>query len=648
MFLRAVPLVVAVLLAAAAPTASAATSRMLPFPSDAYTKTDRSSPTGRVLDFRSAQMPRNGKGRPIDPVPYRGLDGFSPGSTILAQIPGLQTSAALKRTGAVTLSDIGAYSKRDAPVLVLDAKTGARWPIWAELDANATKASERLLEIHPARNLREGRRYVVVLRDLRRADGARIRARRGTTIPSRLVSTLKRAHVRRDASLYAAWDFTVASERSLSGRMLHLRDTAFAALGDTNLADGVVQGNAPAATVEPMPLEGDDAKYQGRFAQVLRGTVDVPCFLTNGCAAGGRFALDAHGLPRQQGTYKARFICVVPDTATPDNPARLVLYGHGLLGSEREALTNPDMPAMAREGNMVFCATPWIGMSSEDIPNAIGVLGDLSNMPTIADRLQQGFLDALVLGRLMAHPAGLAANPLLQAGGRPIVQTGRIYYDGNSQGGIDGGALTALAPDFTRAVLGVPGMNYSLLLPRSSDFDAYSKVLYPAYPRQSDRPLALAIAQILWDRGEADAYAQHMTDDPLPNTPRHQVLMDVAFGDHQVSQFTADVEARTIGARIHAPALAAGRSPQRVPSWGIPAIPAGPYSGSAIVYWDSGASVVGAPPLTNTPNRAGADPHEHPRRTAAARAQKSAFLQPNGTFVDVCGGGPCAAAPDVG
>jgi hypothetical protein len=257
-------------------------------------------------------------------------------------------------------------------------------------------------------------------------------------------------------------------------------------------------------------------------------------------------------------------------------------------------------------------------------------------------------LDALVLGRLMAHPAGLAANPLLQVDGRPIVQARRISYDGNSEGGIMGGALTAFAPDYDRAVLGVPGMNYSLLLPRSSDFDTYRLIFDPAYKNEADRPLALAIAQILWDRGEADGYAQHMTGDPLPGTPRHEVLLHVAFGDHQVSQFAADVEARTIGARLHVPALASGRSPQRVPFAGIEPIRAYPYTGSAIVYWDSGPGVVGAPPLTNTPNRAGKDPHEHPRRTPAARAQKSAFLRPGGTVVDMCGGAPCVAAPDVG
>jgi hypothetical protein len=191
-------------------------------------------------------------------------------------------------------------------------------------------------------------------------------------------------------------------------------------------------------------------------------------------------------------------------------------------------------------------------------------------------------------------------------------------------------------------------MNYSVLLPRSRDFDTYSLVMYPAYKDQVERPLILDLAQLLWDRGEADGYAQHMTADPLPNTIRHTVLMHVGFGDHQVTQFQADVEARTIGASIHAPILPAGRSPQRRPSWGIPAITRYPFAGSAIVYWDAGPSVVAPPPLANVPNRRLQDPHELVRRTPAARAQKAAFLAPGGALVDVCGGAPCLAAPDVG
>ena len=116
------------------------------------------------------------------------------------------------------------------------------------------------------------------------------------------------------------------------------------------------------------------------------------------------------------------------------------------------------------------------------------------------------------------------------------------------------------------------------------------------------------------------------------------MLLHAAFGDHQVTNFQADVEARTIGARIHQPALAPGRPLELQPVLGHPGDPALPVAGSAIVPWDSGPQNNGPNPLTNVPNRSGRDPHEDPRATAAARVQKSAFLQPDGAVIDVCGG----------
>jgi hypothetical protein len=636
---------------------------LLPFPNDAFTRADKSTPTHRRLALSNALMPRNNKGKPISAAPYNAFDGFSPGSAVLTKVPGLDTPKALAKTNPVGLSRLSRYTAKSAPVLVVDEKTGKRWPIWVELDSNAAKAKDRLLEIHPARNFLEGHTYVVALRNLKRASGKRIGAGsafaklRGARKPGARYATifkaLSKAKVKRDKSLFLAWDFTVASRQSLSSRLLHIRDDAFKQLGDTNLADGQIAGGVPQYTLQEKPLTGDDAKYAGRFAHVLEGTITVPCYLNKpGCPPGSSFNYAKRGdfLPSQMpgNTVQAHFICVVPAAATPDTPARLSLYGHGLLGSDREVLTNPDIPEMAQEHDFVFCATPWEGMSSADIQNAAGVLGDLSGMPTIADPLQQGMVNAMYLGRLMAHPQGLAANPLLQSGGRPIVTPQQLFYDSNSQGGIQGGALTAVAPDFRRAVLGVPGINYSVLLPRSKDWDTYSLVMYPAYPKQLERPLALDLIQTLWDRGEGDGYAQHMTTSPLPGTPSHTVLMHVAFGDQQVTQYQADVEARTIGASIHVPILAPGRSRQAEPSFGIPPIGAYPFAGSAIVYWDAGPARVAAPPLENQPNRAQEDPHEYPRRTPAARQQKSDFLQPNGTVTDPCAGAPCVAAPDVG
>ena len=71
----------------------------------------------------------------------------------------------------------------------------------------------------------------------------------------------------------------------------------------------------------------------------------------------------------------------------------------------------------------------------------------------------------------MIHPKGFASSLAFWDSGGPLIDTRRLYYSGGSQGGIAGGALTAVAPDFTRSVLIVPAMNYSLLLTRSIDFD---------------------------------------------------------------------------------------------------------------------------------------------------------------------------------
>src|SRR4051794_15675881 len=445
----------ALVLAAALPTAAAQAATappsgkgcdrlddaacLLPFPNDAFTHKDRHTATGLRLALGPKQTPRNADGVAIDPTDLNRMDGFSPGSVILTKVPGLATPGALRRTNAVSLSRLSAYARKYAPVLLVDARTGVRQPIWVELDSNAARARDRLLEIHPARNLAEGHRYVVVLRGLRTASGRRIKARRRfaalrdgavrTKRYDRIFRTLKKAKVRRGPGLFLTWDFTVASRRSLSERMLHIRDDAFAQLGDRDLGDGVVQGSAPRFTLGEASLNGDDAKYRARWGKVLEGTIEVPCYLDQpGCAPGARFNLGADGLPSQlrDNVLVAHFFCVVPRTATADAPARVSLYGHGLLGSDREVLSNPDLPAMAEGQDIVFSAPPWKGRSGEDIPNGASVLRDPGKMPSIPDRLQQGMLDALYLGRLMVHPQGLAGNPLLQQDGRPILRTDHL------------------------------------------------------------------------------------------------------------------------------------------------------------------------------------------------------------------------------
>jgi hypothetical protein len=306
-----------------------------------------------------------------------------------------------------------------------------------------------------------------------------------------------------------------------------------------------------------------------------------------------------------------------------------------------------NVEAMATEHDMVFCASDLWGLAAGDIPFDVTALRNLNDFPAVVDRLQQGVLNSLYLGRAMLNPRGFASNPAFQASGRSALDTSQLYYDGNSQGGIEGGMMTAVAPDFRRAVLGVSGMDYgNVLVTRSVDFSQYGTVLYARYPDMSMHPVILDLMQQLWDRGDPDGYAAHMTSDPLPDTPSHQVLMQIAYGDHQVSMYAAAVLARTIGASAHEPALdlATNRARDRNLLFGIPAISRYPFRGSALVVWDSGPGRVQPPPLTNLPPANSAtniDPHEDVRSSPAARSQKSAFLEPSGAVIDTCAGRPC-------
>ena len=109
-----------------------------------------------------------------------------------------------------------------------------------------------------------------------------------------------------------------------------------------------------------------------------------------------------------------------------------------------------------------------------------------------------------------------------------------------------------------------------------------------------------------------------MTYDPLPGTPLHEVLLHPAFGDHQVANVSADIEARTIGASVRWPALAPAAT-RREPVFGIPTWGRFPFGGYGTEVWDNG---IAAPPTTNTPPREGQDPHSAPRK-ARSRAGRS-------------------------
>jgi hypothetical protein len=634
---------------------------LLPFPSDRFTEVDDQAGTGRRIALPEGQL-ENATGIPLDPTDWEGNDGFSPGSPMMAVLAGVD----LEASGAPPIGDLARSLADDSPTVVVDLETGERLAHWAELDAGAG-VGEPTLILRSAAALPEGHEIGVALRSLVDEAGDviepavafrayrdnliteidEVEARRGAM--EELFAGLAEVDVARE-DLQLAWHFTVASAESIAGPLLAMRDDAFERLGD-----GPADFRVDQVVVNDLP--------PGIARRVL-GTFEVPLYLSDAGAPGARLVRAEDGMPVHTGaSFAANFTCQIPEAALDGEGgrARPVVYGHGLMGSAGES-QNRQVATIASTNTMVYCATDWIGMSESDIGVVAGILSDMSQFPKLPERSLQGIVNTLVLARTMRHEGGFGSDPAFHTPqGESVIDSTEAYFDGNSQGHIMGGAATAVSTEWTKAVLGVGGMNYSLLLDRSVDFDSYFVILRGAYPDRLDQLVLYGVIQMLWDRSETNGYAQHLGRDPYPGTPDHQVLVHVAFGDHQVATWSAEIQARTMGAVLRGPALADGRHPDAQPFFGLEVADEVPAGASALVYWDSGTL---APPLGNLTPRAGeawqaecgalredqwkasavcADSHEDPRRAPGSIAQKDAFFRPDGRIIDPCAGEPCTA-----
>ena len=364
-------------------------------------------------------------------------------------------------------------------------------------------------------NLQDGHRYIVALRHLvtnNGADAAPVAGLRDlrSGLPERTTGGDPRAsHMdgvfadlkeagwtisTNPKDLFLAWDFTTASTQNVTGRLLAIRDNAFEQLGETKaqIDAGKDVGQAPSFTVSS--VTNFTAAQNSNVAREITGTFTVPCYIAptcsppekcdqissqspvDDCPSPGQFYYtdptnpdaDPSQVPGQ--TYQAGYICVVGRTGFENQQTlRPVEYGHGLFGSDSEVTSSPQEEMANREG-MMYCATNWFGFANADVPNAVLALSDLSLFPILIDRTEQGELNFLYLQRLMISARGFATNSAFQySDGKSFINLrDGVDYDGNSQGGIYGGTVCAVSIDVRRCALGVPGMDYPVLLPRSS------------------------------------------------------------------------------------------------------------------------------------------------------------------------------------
>ena len=122
------------------------------------------------------------------------------------------------------------------------------------------------------------------------------------------------------------------------------------------------------------------------------------------------------------------------------------MYGHGLFGDYTEVHTR-DVRTLGTDHGVMTCATDFIGMSEDDVgPVAIPALARHVELQAAAGSPPAGVPRLPLPGPGMIHPDGFASDPAFQFNGDPVIDTDKpLFYYGNSQGGIAGGALTAVA-----------------------------------------------------------------------------------------------------------------------------------------------------------------------------------------------------------
>jgi hypothetical protein len=578
-----------------------------PFPSNVYTTVDTGTPTGRRVAF-GPQLLRGEN----QAGPWNASDGFSAGTPILAYLPGVSG----QELGGE--EDIEQSLSEASPTIVLDAATGELVPHFAEIDVRAPTTDERSTSIRPVVRLKDNARYIVALRSLTNEGGDVIEASPAfAALRDNTASEDESVEARRDvyedifakleakgwarSEVQIAWDFTTASDENNTQWLLHMRDEAFQLIED----DGGFEYRIISAV--------DDYRPE-HIAFRIEGEFRVPLY-TDQPQSGALLLFGEDGLPEVNAEMPwvwVPFTLFIPQSATTD-PAAIVEYGHGLFG-EREEPTfgGGHQLSFMNEYNYAFASADLWGMEEPDRFTVLAKLvsGEVSQLQTMFDRLHQGFLNYVLLMRMMK--TSFAADETYGQ----YLDADEAYYYGISQGGIMGPVFLALSDDVERGALGVMGQPYSLLLFRASGLAPFLEVINNSFMDKREHQLIVALYQMLWDRVEPNGYSHHVTENPLPGVRAKSVLTRSAVGDNQVTTLAAQLMARTMNASH----LETGVRDV----WPLEAVASTAAGESVYVEYGFGLPKV---PLCDVPAGLCDDPHELPRRRESARKQLDEFLR---------------------
>jgi len=530
------------------------TDCFFPYPSNVFLADDATTPSGKIVELPTIAKPRKQGNRPFDFMDLHPADGFSVHQPIMALFPaGVDTSNVIFHDG-----DAAASLQASNTTILLDADSGELVAHWAEIDRNSDEPAEQTFIVRSFAPLKHSTRYIVALQSLKDASGADIEAPRGfkeirdaaagehpvlAPLAARyeqdVFPALETAGVTR-ANLQLAWDFTTGSREFVTRDLLSIRQQIM----DTYATEG------PAVTITKTEVDPRD-----QIAYRVEGTIEVPLFL-EADEPSAMLNRDDAGNVAPNGTHQVPFVFQIGKGGEPQDesyqPLRLIQYGHGFFGLKEE-INYGAMRRFSDGGGWAMIAVDWVGMSEEDLMVVINrIPGDTGRLFEFIDRLHQSMANQLAL--TYAVKSTMLEVPELELLGKTVYDPDQVYYYGISQGGIFGGVVMALSPHFERAVFGVGGGPYSLMMSRATNFALFLSLLEVALENDHTAiQKVVTLSQHTFDRVSPIVFAPFILNEKLDGNPDKRVLLQVGMADLQVNNLASDVHARAIGVPVITP-----------------------------------------------------------------------------------------------
>ncbi|MCE7882329.1 MAG: hypothetical protein DYH08_00415 [Actinobacteria bacterium ATB1] len=497
----------------------------LPYPSNVWTESDDSSPTGIRVRITDDIMDPQFLGQlPASVHPsaiFDGKTGFSAAGPILFELDRAFDLRSLPPDGG----DV---------VRVWDVTTGKRVPIHAERDhqAFANPDPGHVLRVWPVTRFEYRHLYLAVLTDgLQATDGS------GYDPPAGVVEALSG-----QGSLGQRFRWVVKKLGDYGVDLSAVQSFTAFTVRVRGEVEAPMRLAVEAASKAPHPVK-ISATLPGLLPSVgsmVLGKVQLTDFRTDH---------DGHFAPEQTVPGEpiwADFILLLP--ASPRAlPAPVVVYGHGITATKETGLPFGFVNAAQGWATIMIDQPNHGTRSARDGGNILGLPSPKNSARLVAIPAQSAVDTVSVIRAIQTSLADLDVLPLtlrpdMELGatgdGKPDLDPDRIIYQGTSMGGVLGTVPLAVAPDLDGGILHVGGVGIMHILVNSLVWDSigFDNVL-PTGGSGAEAAVAIAAIQFLIDPGDGINYAD-LWDTPWYGGSPRPVLHIYGLGDAIVPNYS--------------------------------------------------------------------------------------------------------------